>query len=95
MGWGSLYGAEGRVMEMRYQVGSEYMVTKEMEAKLEEDPHDKNISPPIPVGSRLLIIKPLDDKTYVRFSFEVRNYWTFRSKFAECTKKRESTGGLG
>jgi hypothetical protein len=71
---------------MGYEVGTEYIVTKEMAARLKKDLHQL-IRTSIPVGARLSLIDPLDEPGRVTFSYESQNYWTFQRKFFECTRR--------
>jgi hypothetical protein len=70
---------------MKYEIGSEYTVRKEMEARLEKDSHRFTTTPPIPVEARLSVINAPDEPGRVRFSFNSQTYWTFSRIFDECS----------
>jgi hypothetical protein len=71
---------------MGYEVGTEYIVTKEMAATLKKDLH-QFIKTSIPVGARLSLINLTDDASRVTFLYESQEYWIFQSKFFECTRR--------
>jgi hypothetical protein len=71
---------------MKFEVGSEYIVTKEMAARLDKDP-SRFTRTSIPVGARLLVITSANERGRVEFSYEFQKYWTFQRNFAECTRK--------
>jgi hypothetical protein len=79
-------GGVERVIGMGYEVGIEYIVTKEMEARLKKDLH-QFIKTHIPVGARLSRINLTDEPGRVAFSYESQNYWVFQRKFFECTRR--------
>jgi hypothetical protein len=69
---------------MKFEVGSEYIVTKVMAARLTPLRFTRTS---IPVGARLLVINSANERGRVEFSYKSQKYWTFQRNFAECTRK--------